>query len=136
MGRPPKPTKLHVLTGTGKKNPQRLKNRGAEPEVEEGVGQPPEWLPEYAMAEWHRCAEHPVIGQLLRANHRTSFEHYCLLYHRFVLDAKGVEVMKASDRQSFHSLCMQLGFTPASQARVSMPAEKKPESVWDKIASR
>jgi hypothetical protein len=33
--------------------------------------------------------------------------------------------MRASDRQTFHSLCMQFGFTPASQAKVSAPVKDK-----------
>ena len=134
MGRPPKPTGLHVLHGTGRA--ARMAKRGAEPAVSEGVGECPSWMPEEGRAEWIRCTSHPVIGQLIRALHRGAFEHYCLLYHRFVRDARDLAPMKASDRAAFHSLCMQFGFTAASQAKVSMPAEKKPESVWDKIAGQ
>lgn len=41
--------------------------------------------------------------------------------------------MTASERQSYHSLVMQLGFTPASQSKVSMPPAPAKENQWDKL---
>ena len=123
-GRPPKPTKLHVLHGTLDKS--RHGRRAGEPDVAAGPGDPPEWLGEYGKAEWTRIMSDAVYGNLIRANHRTSLEHYCVLYDRFVKDAIGQAPLSASERQTFHSLCMQFGFTPASQAKVAAPvAEKK-----------
>jgi len=132
MPRPPKPTKLHVLQGTAR--PSRIAKRGTEPDVTSAIGVPPDWMPETGRQEWIRCVGHPVIGQLLSALHKGTFEHYCVLYDRFVKDAMGTEPMKASDRAAYHSLCMQLGFTPAAQSKVSMPTERKPQSAWDLIA--
>lgn len=130
-GRPPKPTKLHVLKGTDKTG--RMSSRGDEPTVNGKIGAAPEWLGDWGKKEWHRVASEVVYGKLLRANHRPSFEHYCFLYNEFVGDATGVKNMSASHRQTFHSLCMQFGFTPASQAKVSMPTEIKKDE-WDELA--
>jgi len=96
---------------------------------------PPDWMSETGRQEWIRCVGHPVIGRLLSALHKGTFEHYCVLYDRFVKDATGTEPMKASDRAAFHSLCMQLGFTPAAQSKVSMPTERKPQSAWDLLTN-
>jgi len=131
MGRPSKPTKLHVLQGTFR--PGRHANRANEPDVQDGVGDPPAWMAGHALEEWRRCADHPVIGQIIRANHRPTFIHFCTLYGRMIEDANGGEAMTASQRQTLNSICIGFGFSPASQTKVSIPVPKPKESPWAKL---
>jgi hypothetical protein len=54
-GRPPKPTGIHEISGSWKKNPKRKRARAAEITITEGLGDPPvKWS---ALAESNaRCA--------------------------------------------------------------------------------
>ena len=134
-GRPRKPTKLHVLHGTGAKNPARMKARGLEPRIAAGIGDAPDYLTGHAAAKWVEIASDPDYGQVLNASHRETLGHYCLLHQRFVEDVTGERTMTASERQTYHSLAMQLGRTPAAQSKIATPPPAKVEDVWDKIAS-
>lgn len=136
MGRPRKPTKVLEMNGAAAKNPSRIRARGSEPKITTGIGDPPEYLTGHAAGKWAEIAGDPDYGQVLNASHRETLGHYCLLHQRFVEDATGSRAMSASERQTYHSLAMQLGRTPAAQSKVSVPAAPKPESVWDKIANQ
>lgn len=130
MPRPKKPKKLHILQGTAQKC--RMDARAHELELAPGpMGDAPAWMPAVGVAEWGRLCVDAEYSQVLAPAMRGLLEHYCLLYARMVDDAKGERVMSASERQTYHSLCMQLGLSPASQAKVNGPAKAKPESPWD-----
>lgn len=133
MGKPRKPTKLHVIHGTLRTT--RHGDRTAEP-ITGAMGAAPEWFGAIARAEWDRIMGNEVCRQMVQFSDRADFEHYCVLYERFVLDAKEERHMGASERQTFHSLCMQLGFTPAARSKVAMPQKPINESPWDKVANR
>jgi len=134
MGRPRKPTKLHVLQGT--KNATRHKDRAAEPVITSDIGAPPDYLIGHAIAKWNEIASDAEYGQVLNASHRETLGHYCLLHQRFVEDATGERTMTASERQTYHSLAMQLGRTPAAQSKVGVPQKAPEQSPWEKIANR
>lgn len=134
MGRPRKPTRILEITGAAKNHPARIAARGNEPQIKSSIGKAPEYLTSYAADKWDEIVSDPDYGQVLNSSHRETLGHYCLLYGRFVEDAKGDAPMSSSERQTFHSLAMQLGRTPAAQSKVSIPAPAKPESTWDKIA--
>lgn len=130
-GRPRKPTKLHVLEGTFRE--ERHAARGEE--IETGpLGAAPEWMTEIARAEWDRLTGNATYGALLQSSDWAPFVQYCVLYERMILDAQGVRPMAATERNTFHSICMQLGMTPAARAKVAMPGEQKAKSKWDGIA--
>lgn len=135
-GRPRKPTKILEINGSARKNPARMAARGAEPKIAASIGTAPDYLTSHAAAKWAEIVSDPDYGQVLNASHRETLGHYCLLHQRFVEDVLGERTMTASERQTYHSLAMQLGRTPAAQSKVSVPAAPKPESVWDKIASQ
>lgn len=93
------------------------------------LGAAPEYFNEVQRAEWDRLAaiEH------IRADARATVEHACILYTRFVADAKGEKAMQASERQTFHSVYMQLGLTPASAGKVQVAPAQKADDVWAKL---
>lgn len=132
MPRPKKPKKLLVLKGTARKH--RMEARENELELTAGpMGDPPDWMPEVGVREWHRLCSDPEYSQVLAPAMRSTLESYCLLYARFVADAKGEGGLTASEGRRLHSLTMQLGLTPASQSKVSAPAKQKPESPWARV---
>jgi hypothetical protein len=124
-GRPPKPTALHILQGTGRKS--RMKKRLAEPVVSERLGAAPEFITsdEEMSASWAWVSALPQVTEM----HRPAAEHFCVLGKRFRQDARGERTMTASERQTYHSVQMQLGVTPASAAKTATPA-KKADDPW------
>lgn len=124
------------MNGSAKHDAKRMKARANEPAITAGVGVPPEYLAGHAAAKWLEIATDPEYGQVLNASHRETLGHYCLLHQRFVEDVLGERTMTASERQTYHSLAMQLGRTPAAQSKVSVPAKPKAESPWDKVANK
>src|SRR5579872_290117 len=118
-GRPAKPIELHRLQGTAQ--PCRIEARARELTVPaESVGDPPDWFADHPMAreEWLALATHPQYSQVLNPIHRSLLIEYCLLHETMILAAQGKGTMSATQRQSLGSLRMQLGITPASQAKV------------------
>ena len=119
-GRPPTPIALHKTRGT-----LRSYHKGKREVAGSALGQPPDWMSELGRKEWERLAKVDHI----REENRTEVEHACVLYERFVQDAKGERDMLASERAQFHSIYMQLGLTPCSSAKISKPADK-PADEW------
>lgn len=128
MGRPRKP--VAELKAPKK---SRLVARLAELSVPAApVGPPPKWFHAIAKDEWKRVTKHPQYSAVLSPLHRGALIHYCALYARMVRREMGEDVaFSASDQQTLSSVRMQLGLTPASQTKVRMPGEQKPEeSKW------
>lgn len=125
-GRPPKPSKLHVLHGT---RPDR--KRENELEIESGpIGDPPNCVavvPE-AMAEWQLVTSDLIYSQILAPVFRSVLIEYCLLHAEMISGE-----IKSGDRKQLNSLRMQLGLTPASQSKVRVPSKEKAKSKWDKL---
>jgi hypothetical protein len=126
-GRPRKPTSLHVLQGTGRKS--RLKSRENEPVIEGAAGAPPDWFSETQREEWSRVSAFPQVN----ASHHPTLVHHCVLFDRMIQDATGGRPMTASERQTLHSIQMQMGWTAAAQSKVAAPAKEKPVTGWAKF---
>lgn len=119
-GRPPKPFLAHIAQGTDR---ARVKTREADKaHLEPGdIGPAPKWMNRTMAEEWDRVkSELPYLAPA----DRTTVEHHCVLYWRFLQDAKGKSGMTASERNAFHSIQMQLGRTPASRSKVTVPSSK------------
>lgn len=124
-GRPPTPIALHKARGTYVES-----RHGGKLEVPDvTLGDPPCWFGKTMREEWERVRALPHI----KAAHRTTVEHHCVLYSRFVSDVKGRRPMSASERQTFHSIQMQLGLTPASQGKIAAPAAPSKDDPWAKL---
>lgn len=144
MGRPAKPLIAHRAQNTLRMD--RHASRLGELEVSDGVGAAPNYLPAEAKKEWKRLAKHPQYGRVLTSLDRAGFAEYCWLHARTVADICGTSVerefakpgdllvMTASDGQRLHSLRMQLGLTPASRSKITLPV-KPAENKWQKLAS-
>jgi P27 family predicted phage terminase small subunit len=126
----------------------RHASRMGELSIEDGIGNPPAYLPKEAKVEWKRLASHPQYGKALTSLDRDGFCEYCWLHARLAAEMQGVcaykldgEIIKpeggegllaltASDSQRLHSLRMQLGLTPASRSKVRIP-EKPKANKWE-----
>lgn len=128
-GRPRKPFVLHEMQGT---NRSRVKKREAgQLKLTPGqLGDAPEWFNDFQRAEWQRVTTHPELRMVLSAADRPVVEHHCVLYERIMLDTTGERTMTASERQCFHSIQMQLGWTPASRSKVVAPESPKQDHEW------
>lgn len=125
MARPTKPQALHILEGTNRKAADE--KRANDLVLPAGaVGDPPEWLLGEGLAEWSRLTQDEHYKVVLSPVHRGALIEYCVLFGRMIEDAKGGDKMNSSQRQTFHSLRMQLGITPASQSKVKMDRPKAP----------
>lgn len=154
MARPLKPARLHEVQGTARKN--RMEKRAAELQLSPGsVGVCPAWMSPEAKVEWRRLVKDPEYSQILSPAHRSTLVDYCLLYGKLIRSARGMkawldgkqaadlfdgdgkllreaerESLNASEGNRLHSLRMQLGLTPASQAKIKAPAAPPAESPW------
>lgn len=72
MARPRKPAAVLEASGSFKKNPQRARERGNEPEFARGTGDCPEHLTGLARDAWHRLAAHLDESGLMRQAHAES----------------------------------------------------------------
>ena len=117
----------------------RHAHRLGELEVHDGIGDPPEYLHEPGKQEWTRLAQHPQYGRALTSLDRDGFTEYCWLHARLAMEISGIEhdtlrPLSASDSQRLHSLRMQLGLTPASRSKITLPT-RPVESKWQKLAA-
>jgi phage terminase small subunit len=74
-GRPPKPTRLHILQGTGRAH--RLKLRGREPVPSGSVGSPPDWLLPEAQQIWQEIVAAYGDAGVLTALDRSTLALFC-----------------------------------------------------------
>lgn len=129
MGRPAIPISIHKSRGT-----YRTTRHAGIPEVHAGpIGDAPSWFQDEARSEWDRIKADPIRCLAVNSSHRAIVEHHCILYERFVQDAKGERLMTASERQTFHSIQMQLGWTPVTQAKLGAPKKSGAESPWEDL---
>lgn len=126
---------LHVVQGT-----KRSRHKGRENELSlkpGSVGSCPAWLSPESKTEWKRLTEDKDYSRCLAPAHRGALIDYCNLYGRMERSERrltqwvngaevpgSVEVLTSSERNNLHSLRMQLGLTPASQAKVQMPTSE------------
>lgn len=112
MARPRKPTNVLMLAGAFKKNPQRLRERFAEPKPSGPIGDPPAWMNAKERQQWHDIVSECPPGVLSNAD-RGIVELTVTLREAVVrrrLDVKGRALLKAC--------YAELGMTPASRSKV------------------
>jgi P27 family predicted phage terminase small subunit len=150
MPRIRKPQALHIIHGTERaRDKQRRKKelclKGG------SVGECPSWINPEGREEWNRLTSDPDYSPVLAPAMRGTMIDYCNLYGRMIrherqlpewvdgresqeiVNENGsiipplVEKLSASQRQTLHSMRMQLGLTPASQSKVKItkPVERE-----------
>lgn len=154
MPRPAKPLALHIVQGTTRSRVKK-REKGSLHLAPGSVGECPAWLPPEGREEWARLVADPDYSRCLAPSHRGTLIDYCNLYGRMVRHERrqpmwvdGVELqpqtmptgevvappwesMSASERQTLHSLRMQLGLTPASQSKVKVSDAPKADNPYE-----
>lgn len=143
IGRPPKPTNVHLLNG----NPSKLKKTDLEVRVDVPVEvpQPPSHLSDGALAEWHRISPELEKMQVVSMVDRAALGAYCSSYSIWeIADNKirslgesGMVVgeddlakvspwmrVRSSAIIEMHKFLIEFGFSPSSRSRVMVAAKK------------
>lgn len=142
-GRKPKPPTLKLLEGRGEGRDSGGRPVAAPPGFTRLPPEPPEWLPDEALAEWHRVMPELQRLHLTKPPDRAALAAYCLTWDRLVraqkeLDAAGgtvlgtnsqgtvrhpaVAVLEAASKE-LRAWCAEFGLTPSAETRVSRPED-------------
>jgi phage terminase small subunit len=130
-GRPPKPTVLHLIEGTGRKS--RLAKRKGEVDPEGGIPEPPEWMLPEALVEWGRLTSDGRYVKALRKVDRVALATFCQMWARFVDGEKKNEPVPVSHIAAMTNLGAKLGLNPADRVKVKVPDAPKPQNKWQQI---
>lgn len=143
VGRPPKPTNVHLLNG----NPSKLKKKDLDARVDIPVEipEPPSHLSPSALAEWHRISPELEKMQVVSMVDRAALAAYCSSYSIWeIADNKiqslGEAGMVVGDNElakvspwmrvrssaiiEMHKFLIEFGFSPSSRSRVMGAAKK------------
>lgn len=118
MARPRKPTAALELKGAYKKDPQRKKERAAEPKPSGAVGLPPNGFSDDERALWDQLAGH---GFWLADADRLMLEiavKLMVLFRTGALDGGGISKLITA--------LAKLGFSPTDRSKVQAPGAKDP----------
>lgn len=129
-GRPPKPTALHLIEGTGRKH--RLSKRAGEPVVTEPIGEPPEWLPPEGAAEYRRLVQAMPEG-VYTALDRGLLSLFCANYAEIVEKTRSGEQVTAATLRALVGLAGRLGLTPTDRARLNVTAREADENPFARL---
>lgn len=135
-GRRAKPTALHVVEGTFRKEPRE--RAAHEPKPAKGIGTAPTWLTAEQKTMWARLVRDSAPG-VLKKSDRGSFERYVVLscacakiMRQFATEGSALMVADARNSATLNPLLRamrqlsvelrhletELGFTPASRSRI------------------
>mgnify|MGYP006935313773 CR=1 FL=1 len=127
MARPALPKNIHVLKGTAKKDPQRMRARENEPENKNPLGKPSDYLNELQKEFFNEIVSDSIEGVLGEAD-RLAVEQASILLWKCrnlnIIDGDIVQATAAEQSQFFKYLS-QFGMTPADRSKISIPKQKE-----------
>lgn len=152
-GRKPKPTVLHALQNTT--NVTRHRVRTQEPKLDGALKKaPPDWMTESQKAGWRHALKHaprgllkPIDRGVLAVWVEAEDRHRTAAIQQARLDANNEQplLMKTAEGLTYVSpylniltkaallmikAASELGFSPASRPRISVPDEPAKDSPW------
>jgi hypothetical protein len=116
-GRPRKPTVIHELQGTFKRNPERA--RPSEPVPTAGIGPAPAHLDEAQALAWDEIVRVSPPGVLFNSD-RLVLEIAAVLFTQF----RNNPDFPITGIGRLQSLLSSLGMTPADRSKISVPKGK------------
>ena len=127
MARPAKPLNVHILKGTGKKHPERMRERENEPENINPIGDAPETLSKIEQAAWHEIVNNAIPGVLGEAD-RLAVEETA----RLVVKCRGLgdEPAIGQERNLLNRYLGQMGMTPSERSKIRID-KPKPKNKFD-----
>jgi len=143
IGRPPKPTNVHLLNG----NPSKLKKTDLDNRVDVAVEipQPPGHLSPAALAEWLRIVPDLEKMQVVSMVDRAALAAYCSSFALWAYADDKIQALgeagmvigedenakvspwmrvRSSALMETHKFLAEFGFSPSSRSRVMVSAKK------------
>lgn len=133
MARNHLPKNIHILKGTDKKHPDRMRKRENEPENTKPIGEPSEYLTEKEKLFFKEIVDLSIEGVLGEADRIAVEQAACLLAkcrNQNIVDGEIVPATAAEQNQLFKYLS-QFGMTPADRSKINLPGKKKKNSFDD-----
>lgn len=127
-GRPPKPTALHILQGTYRKD----RHSRDEPIPPPGEVLPPAWLSMEARRLWAEMAPTFIAMGVLTTADVTAFANWMEAQAKVVLCLRGNLPLSNDTLKLSKEYAIQFGATPAARAKVHRKTEK-PASKLDEF---
>lgn len=112
MARPRKPTNILKLAGAFRKDPQRLRQREAEPKPNGPLGAPPGWLDDIERECWQWIVARIPAG-VLGDSDEGALELTAWLRAQLI-----TRKADRADRALYKAMLAELGMTPASRSKV------------------
>ncbi len=113
MGRPRKPTKLLVISGSAKKHPDRMAARAGEPKPIKELGPPPRGLDEAERKIWKE-----LVARIPKGVAKDCDTYIVELTVRLTAKMRRNE-LNASGVSQLRGCLQSLGMTPADRSRVN-----------------
>lgn len=157
VGRPRKPTALHVLNG----NPSKIKNLGKnEPKPAPIAPKCPAWLSKDAKKEWKRVAPELERLGLLTQLDMVALSGYCESWAQYkkaiefihdhddvypITDAEGnIKYLQQVPQVSMankaianvRALCSEFGLTPSARGRIQVPGKEDQVDEMEKMFNK
>lgn len=126
MSRARKPTALLELSGTLADHPSRYANRLNEPQLTQGIGNPPNHLSEQEKVVWQELARDIYW---LKVSDRLSMEIVCRLTSKMRNDPN----FKTMEFSVLTTLLRSLGMTPTDRSRVNAPVSIEYRDEWHEL---
>ena len=127
MARPALPKSVHILKGSDKVNPARMKARENEPENTHPLGEVPKELSKIEKKYWDQLKKESIEGVLGRAD-RIAVS----IAAKLMAIAHSTEGTKAAQTAQLIKLLSQFGMTPADRSKIDIPKPKSSEpDSWD-----
>lgn len=126
MAKPRKPLALLKMDGGYRKD--RHEDRPELPESESAVPDMPDFLKGASIKEWKRITKILKDRGVISLANAATLTQYCLMWGELADNYNGEgEPMGAAFHTSFRLVCSELGITPVSQNKISIPKKEEVE---------
>ncbi|MCP5005919.1 MAG: hypothetical protein GY941_18575 [Planctomycetes bacterium] len=122
MARPALPKNIHILKGTAKVNPERMRERENEPENTNPIGKPYDHLTNPEKVAWRQIVKIAIEGVLGEADRLLVEQAAVLLAHcrgNTIEDGKVIKAT-AAERTLYTKLLGQMGMSPSERSKISI----------------
>ena len=119
MARPKTPTNIHVLKGTVKTHPERMRERENEPKDDRPLGDAPADFSESEQKAWQDLVGNAIPGVLMQAD-RVSVEVAAIL-----LASVRTRQATAAEYGQLIRLLGQFGMTPSERSKINLGGKVK-----------
>ncbi len=132
MARLALPKNIHILKGTDKKHPDRMRKRENEPANKSQIGNPSKYLSAIEKRFFKEIVNLSIDGVLGEADRIAVEQAACLLVKCRNLNIVDGEIIPASaaEQNQFFKYLSQFGMTPADRSKISIPGPKK-KNIFD-----